>query len=81
MVCRGFDQGRTWYFNYGQPKLVELNHREQEVYPFSDHCILSTRTLIFNLKIFSNFKISNGVKFGVGLSLLFAKKMQQIQLF
>ena len=80
MVCRSFDQWRTWYFNYGQPKLVELNHTEQEEYPFSDHCILSTRTLIFNLKIFSNFKISTGVKYGVGLSL-FAKKMQQIQLF
>ena len=43
--------------------------------------LFKTRAPIFNLKIFSNFKISNSVKYGVGLSLLFAKKMQRIQLF
>lgn len=42
-------------------------------------CILCTRTPIFALKIFSNFKMSNDVKYSVGHSLLFAKKMQQIQ--
>ena len=66
--------------NYGQPKLVELNHGARGI-SFFRYCILCTRAPIFNFKIFSNCKISNSVKYGVGLSLLFAKKMPRIQLF
>ena len=50
------------------------------MYHFFLYCNLCTRVPIFNLKTFSNFKISKSVKYGVGLSLLFAKKMQRIQL-
>ena len=51
------------------------------MYPFFDIEFYAQERKIFNLKIFSNFTISNSVKYGVGLSLLFAKKMQRIQLF
>ena len=61
--------------------MVELNHRGQEVYPFFYIAIYVQECYFFNLKTFSNFKISKSVKYGVGLSLLFAKKMQRIQLF
>ena len=43
------------------------------------YCNLCTREPIFNLKMFSSLRISNRVKYGVGFSLLCAKKMQRKQ--
>lgn len=40
-----------------------------------------TRPAIFNLKMLSYFRIPNSVKYGAGLSLLFATKMHRRQLF
>ena len=60
MVCRGFDYWHILHYNHGQPKLVELDHRDQEII-MREHFF---GIVIYALKcqVNCNFNISSNFK-------------------